>query len=244
MIFPVVTYDCESWAVKKAECQRIDTFELWCWRKLLKVPWPARRLNQSILREIKLAYSLERLKLKLKLHYSDHLIQTDDSLENSLMLGKIEGRRRGCQKMRWMGYHRCNEHELGQTLGDGEGQGGLVCCSPWGHKELDMTGQLNNNNNIWNHLMYKALEWYYVGVRVCKNLKILFNQQIDVLHCNCLGIWKAILFPKHLPFMRICHTGLCHATPPITLLIKWPCREADLPTLAVLGAPHPLYSLI
>ena len=67
MIFPVVTYDCESWAVKKAECQRIDTFELWCWRKLLKVPWPARRLNQSILREIKLAYSLERLKLKLKL---------------------------------------------------------------------------------------------------------------------------------------------------------------------------------
>ena len=129
MVFPVVTYDCESWTVKKAECQRIDTFELWCWRKLLKVPWPARRLNQSILREIKLAYSLEGLKLKLKLHYSDHLIRTDDSLENSLMLGKIEGRR-GCQKMRWMGYHQCNEHELGQTLGDGEGQGGLVCCSP------------------------------------------------------------------------------------------------------------------
>ena len=237
MIFPVVTYDCESWTVKKAECQRIDTFELWCWRRLLKVPWPAGRLNQSILREINLAYSLEGLKLKL--HYFDHLIWTDGSLENSLMLGKIElRRRRGCQKMRWMGYHRCNEHELGQTLGDGEGQAGLVCCSPWGHKELDMTGQLKDN--IWNRLIYKALEWYYVGLKVPKNLKILlFNQQINLLYCNCLGIWKAVLFPKHLPLMRICHIGLCHATPPITLLIKWPFREAGLPTLAVPGAPHP-----
>ena len=102
MIFPVVTYGCESWAVKKAECQRIDTFELRCWRRFLKVPWPARRLNQSILGEINPAYSLERLNLKLKFRYFDHLMRTADWLEKSLKLGKIEGRRRrGCQ-MRWM----------------------------------------------------------------------------------------------------------------------------------------------
>ena len=101
MVFPVVTYGCESWTVKKAEHQRIDAFELWSWRRLLKVPWTARRSNQLILREINPEYSLEGLMLKLKLQYFGHLMQTDNLLEKSLMLGKIEGRRRrGLQKMR------------------------------------------------------------------------------------------------------------------------------------------------
>ena len=92
--FPVVTYSCESWTIKKAECQRIDAFELWCWRRLLKVTWTARTSDQSILREINSEYSLERLMLKLKLQYFSHLMRTADSLEESLMLGKIEGRER------------------------------------------------------------------------------------------------------------------------------------------------------
>ena len=101
--FPVVTCGCESWTIKKAECQRIDSFKLWCWRSLLKVHWTARRSNQSVLREINPEYSLERLMLKLKLQYFGHLKQTADSLEKSLKLGKIEGRRRrGHQRMRWM----------------------------------------------------------------------------------------------------------------------------------------------
>ena len=94
VVFPVVTYGCESCTVRKAECQRIDVFELWCWIRLLKVPWIARRSNQSILREINPEYPLEGLKLKLKLQYFGHLIQTDDSLEKFLMLGKIKVRRR------------------------------------------------------------------------------------------------------------------------------------------------------
>ena len=103
MVFPVVTYGCESWTVRKAEHQRIDSFKLWCWRRLLRVPWTARRSNQSILKEINPEYSLEGLMLKLKLQYFDHLIQTADSLEKSLMLGRIEDRRRRwCQKMRWL----------------------------------------------------------------------------------------------------------------------------------------------
>ena len=103
MVFPVVMYGCESWTIKKAEHQRIDAFELWCWRTLLRVPWTARRSNQSILKEIGPEYSLEGLMLKLKLQYSGHLIQRSDSLEKTLMLGKIEGgRRRGWQRMRWL----------------------------------------------------------------------------------------------------------------------------------------------
>ena len=103
MVFPVVMYGCESWTIKKAECQRIDAFELWCWRRLLRVPWTARRSNQSILKEISLEYSLEGLMLKLKLQYFGHLMQRADSLEKMLMLGKIEvRRRRGQQRMRWL----------------------------------------------------------------------------------------------------------------------------------------------
>ena len=103
MVFPEVMYGCESWTIKKAEHQRIDAFELWCWRRLLRVPWTARRSNQSILKEIGSEYSLEGLMLKLKLQYFCHLMQRTDSFEKTLMLGKIEGeRRRGRQRMRWL----------------------------------------------------------------------------------------------------------------------------------------------
>ena len=98
MVFPVVMYGCESWTIKKAECQRIDAFELWCWRRLFRAPWTARRSNQSILKEISPEYSLEGLMLKLKLQYFGHLMQRMDSLEKSLMLGKCEGRRRRGQQ--------------------------------------------------------------------------------------------------------------------------------------------------
>ena len=102
MVFPEVIYGCESWTIKKAAYQRIDAFELWCWRRLLRVPWTARRSNQSILKEISPEYSWEGLMLKLKLQYSGHLMQRTDSLENTLMLGKIEGERRRGDRMRWL----------------------------------------------------------------------------------------------------------------------------------------------
>ena len=103
MVFPIIMYGCESWTIKKAEHQRIDAFELWCWRRLLRVPWTARRSNQSILKETSRGCSLEGMMLKLKLQYFGHLMQRVDSLEKTLMLGGIEGRRRrGWQRMRWL----------------------------------------------------------------------------------------------------------------------------------------------
>ena len=113
VFFPVVMYGCESWTIKKAERQRIDSFELWCWRRLLKVSWTARRSNQSILKEISPEYSLERLMLKLKLQYFGHLMQRTDSLEKTLMLGKIEGRRRRGQENEMVGWHhQLNGHKF------------------------------------------------------------------------------------------------------------------------------------
>ena len=147
MVFPVVMYGCESWTIKNAEHQRIDAFELWCCRRRLRVPWIARRSNQFILKEISPGCSLERLMLKLKLQYFGQLLQRADSLEKTLILGKIEGRRRrGRQKMRWLdgiSSNRLNGHGLGWTLGVGDGQGGLACCGSWGHKESDTTERLN-----------------------------------------------------------------------------------------------------
>ena len=143
MVFPVIIYGCESWTIKKAEYQSIDAFELWCWRRLLRVPWTARRSNQSILKEISPEYSLEGLMMKLKLQYFGHLMWRTDSLEKTLMLGKIEGgRRRGWQRMRWldgitdlMGMSLSKLRKLVK--------GSLVCCSPWCHKKLDTTERLN-----------------------------------------------------------------------------------------------------
>ena len=146
MVFPVVMYDCESWTIKKAEHQRIDIFKLWCWKRLLKVPWTARRSNQSILREINPEYSLEGLMLNLKLQYFGHLMRTDDSLEKSLILGKTEGRRRrGPQRMRWLdGINDAMNMNLGKLREMMKEERGLVCCSSWGRKEYNTTGQLNN----------------------------------------------------------------------------------------------------
>jgi len=145
MVFPVVMYGCESWTVKKAECRRIDAFELWCWRRLLRVPWTARRSNQSILKEISPVISLEGMMLKLKLQYFGHLMRRVDSLEKTLMLGGIKGRRRrGQQRIRWLdGITNWMEVEFGWTPGVGDGQGGLACFNSWGHKESDMTEWLN-----------------------------------------------------------------------------------------------------
>ena len=119
--------------IKKAEGQRIDCFELWCWRRLLRVPWTARRSNQSILKELGPEYSLERLMLKLKLQYFDHLRQRSESFEETLMLGKIEGgSRRGRQRMRWLDHITDSmDVSLSKLLGVSDGQGNLVCCSPW-----------------------------------------------------------------------------------------------------------------
>jgi len=137
MVFPVVMYGCESWTIKKAECWRTDVFELWCWRRLLRVPWTARRSNQSILKEISPGCSLEGLMLKLKLQYFGHLMRRVDSLEKTLMLGGLGGRkRRGRQRMRWL-------DGITDSMDVNLRQGGLACCDSWCHKESDTTEWLN-----------------------------------------------------------------------------------------------------
>ena len=142
MIFPVVMYVCESWTINKANCQRIDAFESWCWRRLLRVPWTARRSNQPILKEISSEYSLEGLKLKFQ--YFGHLMPRADSLEKTLMLGRFEDmRRRGLQRTRWFRHHRLDGYEFEQGLGVCDGQGSLACRSPCGRKESDRTERLN-----------------------------------------------------------------------------------------------------
>ena len=124
MVFPVVMYGCESWTINKAEHQRIGVFELWRWRRLLRVPWTARISNLSIPKEISPEYSLEGLMLKMKLQYFGHLMQRDDSFKKTLMLGKIEGRRRGQQRMRWLdGITDSMDMGIGGTPGVGDGQG-------------------------------------------------------------------------------------------------------------------------
>ena len=132
MVFPVVMYRCESWTIKKAECWRIDAFELWCWRRLWRVPWTERRSNQSILKAISPEYSLEGLMVKLKLQFFGQLMQRTDSLEKILMLGKTEARERDNR-----GWDSWMESPTGWQSGS------LACCSPWSREESDTTNWLN-----------------------------------------------------------------------------------------------------
>ena len=179
---------CKIWTIKKAENQRIDAFLLWCWRRLLRVPWTARRSNQSILKEINSEYSLEGLMLKLQ--YSGYLLQKADSLEKTLMLGKFEGRRRrGWQRMRWLDGITDSMHKLGQTLGDDDGQGSLVCWSPWGRKELDMTWRLNSKYNksysisySWTTTMHMNLVW--------QSISMIWKRQAIQLSSYFLKLWS------------------------------------------------------
>ena len=133
--FSIIMYGYESWTIKKDECQRIDAFKLWCWIRLLRVPWTASRSNQSILKEISPEYSLEGLLLKLKLQYFGYPMWRTVSLEKTLVLGKIESKRRRQQRMRWLD----STSDFEWTSRNSEGQGSLVCYSPWGCKESDMT---------------------------------------------------------------------------------------------------------
>ena len=163
MVFPVVMYGCESWTVKKAECWRIDAFELWCWRRLLRVPWTTRRSNQSILKEISPACSLEGLMLKLKLQYFGHLMRRVDSLEKT-NAGRDWGQEeKGTTDDEMAGWHHwLDGNEFEWTPGVGDGQGGLECSDSWCHKESDTTERLN-----WTELMINDIEHLFMCLVIC-----------------------------------------------------------------------------
>ena len=187
MVFPVVMYGCERWTVKKAECQRIDAFELWHWRRLLRVPWTARRPNQSILK-ISPGISLKRTMLNLKLQYFGHLMRRVDSLEKTLMLGGIGGkRRRGRQRMRW--HHWLNGGESEWTPGVGDGQGGITCCDSWSRKVSDTTERL-----IWSdcHICDRMPDFpYWLINPICSpDLQICFFHFRKTKHISLLKCFK------------------------------------------------------
>ena len=186
---------CETWTIKKAEHWRTDGFELWCWRRRLRVPWTARTSNQSILKEINPEYSLKGLMLKLKLQYFGHLMWRADSLEVS-DAGKDWGHEeKGGTEDKMVGWHhQLNGREFEQTLGDSEGQGSLACCNPCGHKESDTTYQLKNNKNYeivkekvvpilynifqkWERKKLTLWGQYYPDTKIRQRLCIFFKKQ-------------------------------------------------------------------
>ena len=177
-------HGCESWIIKKAEHWRIDAFELWCWRRLLRVPWTAGRSNQSILKEISPEYSLEVLMLKLRCQYFGHLIWRANSLEKTLMWEKIEGkRRRGWQRIRWW-HHQLNGHEFEQTQGDSEGQGSLACCRSWGTRvRHDLGTEQQNRLKVCYHTkeMFPLVDTH-----------ILLHMVMDIDSCSPITISETL----------------------------------------------------
>ena len=155
-----------SWTIKKAECRRIDPFELWCWRKLLRVPWTARRSNQSILKEISPEYSLEGTDVEAETPILGHLMRRTDSFEKDPNAGKDwrqeEKGTTGDEMVGW--HHRFDGHEFEQALGIGDGQGSLACCSPWGHKESDTTEWLNWTEILPELEIYIIKSWWSISV--------------------------------------------------------------------------------
>ena len=191
MVFPVVMYGCKSWTVKKAEHWRIDAFDLWCQKRLLRVPWTARKSNQSILKEISPEYSLETLMLKLKSQYFGHLMQRTDSLEKTLKLGNIEGRRRReWQRMRWLGGIT-NLMDLSLRMLWELVMGREACCRSWGHKESAMTEQLNWTE-VCHSLSFKEQTSFdfMAAVTIHSDFGAQENQVCHCFHC----------FPTYLPW--------------------------------------------
>ena len=175
MVFPVVMYGCESWTIKKAKQWRIDAFELWCWKRLLRIPWTARISNQSILKEISPGCSLEGLMLKLKLQYFGHLMRRTDSFEKTLMLGKIE-EEKGTTEDKMVGwYHRLNGHGFGWTLRVADGQGGLV-----------FMGSQRVGHNWATELNWYAKTWW-----VSRALCWVENQSQKITCCMIPFIWHS-----------------------------------------------------
>ena len=228
MVFPVVMYECESWIIKKAECRRIDAFELWCRRRLLRVPWTARRSNQSILKEISPGCSLEGSMLKLQ--YFGHLMGRTDSLEKTLMLGKIEGRRRrGQQRMRWLD---AIIDSWTWVWVDSGSWWGLMCCNPWGRKVgHDWATELNWISNTGSH------SWDIVCVCMPSHLSRAW------LFCDPMDPNKA---PLSMRFPRQeCWSGLS-CPPPGDLpdlgstlcLLRLPCHRGFLlPSPLIIPSP-------
>ena len=186
VVFPVVMYGCESWTVKKAECRRIDGFELWCWRRLLKAPWTARRSNQSILMEISPGCSLEGLMLKLKPQYFGHLMWRTDSLEKTLRdWGQEEKGTTKDEMAEW--HHWLDGHEFEWTPRVGDGQGGLACCDSWGCKQSDTTEWLN-----WTELMVSGV--FYCGFFVFNFLQDLLLQLTLKTVCFLSAVLTSLVY--------------------------------------------------